>query len=157
MPVDASKQDLLIGITGAGAMGRGIAQVAAAGGVNVRLYDLNADQTEDAVTFIEKMLGRAAEKGRMSAEDVTAAMGRIEAITDVKDFAPCEIVIEAATENLDIKKKIFEQLEDVVADDAIIATNTSSLSVTTIASACKHPERVAGFHFFNPVPLMRLL
>ena len=157
MPVDASKQDLLIGITGAGAMGRGIAQVAAAGGVNVRLYDLNADQTKDAVSFIEKMLGRAAEKGRMSAEDVAAAMDRIEAITDVKDFAPCEIVIEAATENLDIKRKIFEQLEDVVADDAIIATNTSSLSVTTIASACTHPERVAGFHFFNPVPLMRLV
>jgi 3-hydroxybutyryl-CoA dehydrogenase len=84
-------------------------------------------------------------------------MGRIEVITDVKEFAPCEIVIEAATENLDIKKKIFAQLEAVVGDDAIIATNTSSLSVTTIASACKRPQRVAGFHFFNPVPLMRLV
>ena len=157
MPVDASKEDLLIGISGAGAMGRGIAQVAAAGGVNVRLYDLNPEQSADAVAFIEKMLGRAAEKGRMTAEDVSAAMGRLTVVDDVKDFAPCEIVIEAATENLDIKKKIFAQLEDIVAEDAIIATNTSSLSVTTIASACKRPERVAGFHFFNPVPLMRLV
>ena len=157
MSVDASKKDLLIGITGAGAMGRGIAQVAAAGGVKVRLYDLNADQAKEAVEFIGKMLGRAAEKGQMSADDVAAAMGRIETITDPIDFAPCEIVIEAATENLDIKKKIFAQLEEIVSEDAVIATNTSSLSVTTIASACKHPNRVAGFHFFNPVPLMRLV
>lgn len=157
MPVDASKKDLLIGITGAGAMGRGIAQVAAAGGVKVRLYDLNADQSKEAVDFIGKMLGRAAEKGQMTADAVSAAMGRIEVITDVKGFAPCEIVIEAATENLEIKKKIFAQLEAVVAEGAIIATNTSSLSVTTIASACKRPQRVAGFHFFNPVPLMRLV
>ncbi len=157
MPVDASKKDLLIGITGAGAMGRGIAQVAAAGGVNVRLYDLNAKQTQEAVDFIGKMLGRAAEKGQMTADAVAAAMGRIEVVSDVKDFAPCDIVIEAATENLEIKKKIFAQLEEVVSPEAVIATNTSSLSVTTIASACKRPQRVAGFHFFNPVPLMRLV
>ena len=93
----------------------------------------------------------------MTADAVAAAMGRIEVVSDVKDFAPCDIVIEAATENLEIKKKIFAQLEEVVAEDAVIATNTSSLSVTTIASACKRPERVAGFHFFNPVPLMRLV
>lgn len=157
MPVDASKDDLLIGVTGAGAMGRGIVQVAAAGGVNVRLFDLNSDQSKDAVAFIEKMLGRAAERGRMTTEEAAAAVGRIEVIDDPKDFAPCEILIEAATENLDIKKKIFAQLEEILAEDAIIATNTSSLSVTTIASACKHPQRVAGFHFFNPVPLMRLV
>jgi 3-hydroxybutyryl-CoA dehydrogenase len=157
LPVDASKKDLLIGISGAGAMGRGIAQVAAAGGVAVRLYDLNQAQAKDAYGFIEKMLGRAAEKGQMTADAVKAAMGRIALVDDVKAFAPCEIVIEAATENLEIKKKIFAQLEAVVAEDAIIATNTSSLSVTTIASACKRPQRVAGFHFFNPVPLMRLV
>ncbi len=157
MPVDANKDDLLIGVSGAGAMGRGIVQVAAAGGVNVRLFDINADQCKEAVDFIGKMLGRAADKGRMAQEDADAAMGRIEVVADINEFAPCDIVIEAATENLDIKKQIFAQLEDVVSDDAIIATNTSSLSVTTIASACKHPERVAGFHFFNPVPLMRLV
>jgi 3-hydroxybutyryl-CoA dehydrogenase len=157
VPVDANKDDLLIGVTGAGAMGRGIVQVAAAGGVNVRLYDLNPDQSADAVAFIGKMLSRNAEKGRMTEDEVKAAMGRIEVIDDPKGFAPCEIVIEAATENLDIKKKIFAQLEEIVAEDAIIATNTSSLSVTTIASACKRPQRVAGFHFFNPVPLMRLV
>ena len=157
MPVDASKDDLLIGVTGAGAMGRGIAQVAAAGGVNVRLYDLNPDQTADAVAFIEKMLTRNAEKGRMTADEVKAAMARIQVIDDPRDFAPCEIVIEAATENLELKKKIFAQLEDIVGEEAILATNTSSLSVTTIAAACKRPQRVAGFHFFNPVPLMRLV
>jgi len=157
VPVDANKDDLLIGVSGAGAMGRGIVQVAAAGGVNVRLFDINADQCKEAVDFIGKMLSRAADKGRMAQEDADAAMGRIEVVADVKEFAPCDIVIEAATENLDIKKQIFAQLEEVVAEDAIIATNTSSLSVTTIASACKNPERVAGFHFFNPVPLMRLV
>ncbi len=157
MSVDANKDDLLIGVSGAGAMGRGIVQVAAAGGVNVRLFDINADQCKEAVDFIGKMLGRAADKGRMAQEDADAAMGRIEVVADVKEFAPCDIVIEAATENLEIKKKIFAQLEEVVRDDAIIATNTSSLSVTTIASACKRPQRVAGFHFFNPVPLMRLV
>ena len=157
MPVDASKDDLLIGVTGGGAMGRGIVQVAAAGGVNVRLYDLNPDQSKDAVAFIDKMLSRAVERERMTADEAKAAMGRIQVIDDPKDFAPCEILIEAATENLDIKKKIFAQLEEILAEDAIIATNTSSLSVTTIASACQHPQRVAGFHFFNPVPLMRLV
>jgi 3-hydroxybutyryl-CoA dehydrogenase len=157
VPVDANKDDLLIGVSGAGAMGRGIVQVAAAGGVNVRLFDINADQCKEAVDFIGKMLGRAADKGRMAQEDADAAMGRIEVVADVKEFAPCDIVIEAATENLEIKKKIFAQLEEVVREDAIIATNTSSLSVTTIASACSRPQRVAGFHFFNPVPLMRLV
>jgi 3-hydroxybutyryl-CoA dehydrogenase len=157
MPLDAAKHDLLIGIAGAGAMGRGIVQVAAAGGVNVRLYDLNADSAREAVTFVESMLSRAAEKGQMTNEDVTAAMARIEIIEGMSGFAPCEIVIEAVTENLDIKRQVFHQLEEIVAEDAVIATNTSSLSVTTIASACKHPERVAGFHFFNPVPLMRLV
>ena len=157
MSLDASREDLLIGVVGAGAMGRGIAQVAVTGGVGVRLFDVSAEQMADAAAFIENMLGRAAEKGRMTGDEVKAAMGRLRTVKDQKDLAPCEVVIEAATENLDLKKKIFGQLEEIVAEDAIIATNTSSLSVTTIASACKRPERVAGFHFFNPVPLMRLV
>jgi 3-hydroxybutyryl-CoA dehydrogenase len=155
--VDASKDDLLIGVCGAGAMGRGIVQVAAAGGVNVRVFDINQEQLQDAVSFIDNMLGRAVEKGRMEADAHKAAVARIEPLESMDGFADCEIVIEAATENLELKKKIFAQIEEIVGDETIIATNTSSLSVTTIASACKKPERIAGFHFFNPVPLMRLV
>jgi 3-hydroxybutyryl-CoA dehydrogenase len=155
--IDASKEDLLIGVCGAGAMGRGIVQVAAAGGVNVRVFDINKGQLQDAVNFIDNMLGRAVEKGRMEADAHKVAINRIEMIDSMEGFRECDIVIEAATENLDIKKKIFEEIEKNVSDETIIATNTSSLSVTTIASACEKPERIAGFHFFNPVPLMRLV
>jgi 3-hydroxybutyryl-CoA dehydrogenase len=157
MPVDADKPDLLIGIVGAGAMGRGIAQVATVGGVRVRLFDVSAEQSADAVAFVERMLNRAAERGDLSTDDVMATMARIETVSDIAALAPCEIVIEAATENLDIKRQVFAQLEDFLDPEAVIATNTSSLSVTTIATVCKHPERVAGMHFFNPVPLMRLV
>ena len=155
--IDASKEDLLIGVCGAGAMGRGIVQVAAAGGVNVRVFDINKEQLKDAVNFIDNMLGRAVEKGRMEADAHKVAINRIQMIDSMEGFRECDIVIEAATENLDIKKKIFEEIEKNVRDETIIATNTSSLSVTTIASACEKPERIAGFHFFNPVPLMRLV
>lgn len=157
MAIDASKEDLLIGVCGAGAMGRGIVQVAAAGGVNVRVFDINKEQLKDAVNFIDNMLGRAVEKGRMEADAHKVAINRIQMIDSMEGFRECDIVIEAATENLDIKKKIFEEIEKNVRDETIIATNTSSLSVTTIASACEKPERIAGFHFFNPVPLMRLV
>ena len=157
MAIDASKEDLLIGVCGAGAMGRGIVQVAAAGGVNVRVFDINKEQLKDAVSFIDNMLGRAVEKGRMEADAHKVAINRIQMIDSMEGFRECDIVIEAATENLDIKKKIFEEIEKNVRDETIIATNTSSLSVTTIASACEKPERIAGFHFFNPVPLMRLV
>ena len=157
MAIDASKEDLLIGVCGAGAMGRGIVQVAAAGGVSVRVFDINKEQLQDAVNFIDSMLGRAVEKGRMEVDDHKAAVNRIEMIDSMAGFRECDIVIEAATENLDIKKKIFEEIEKNVGNETIIATNTSSLSVTTIASACEKPERIAGFHFFNPVPLMRLV
>ena len=157
MAIDAAKPDLLLGIVGAGAMGRGIAQVAAAGGVSVRLYDTDAAQRSDAVAFIDRMLNRAAERGDMTSGDAKTAIARIEAISDLELLAPCEIVIEAVTENLDVKRKVFTQLESVLAEDAVIATNTSSLSVTSIAAGCNQPQRVAGMHFFNPVPLMRLV
>jgi len=155
--VDASKEDLLIGVCGAGAMGRGIVQVASVGGVRVKVFDINKEQLEEAFKFIDNMLGRAVEKGRMQQEARQDAVSRIELVGAISDLSDCEIVIEAATENLEIKKKIFAEIEDVVSDNTIIATNTSSLSVTTIASACKRPERIAGFHFFNPVPLMKLV
>ena len=157
MVVDASKEDLLIGVCGAGAMGRGIVQVASVGGVRVKVFDINKEQLEGALKFIDNMLGRAVEKGRMEEKARQDAISRIELVGAISDLSDCEIVIEAATENLEIKKKIFAEIEDVVSDSTIIATNTSSLSVTTIASACKRPERIAGFHFFNPVPLMKLV
>ena len=157
MPLDANRDDLKVGICGAGAMGRGIVQVTAAGGVAVKLFDINAEQCAQAVKFIEQMLSRQAEKGQITAEQLKAIMGRIEVVDSMAGFADCHVVIEAATENLDIKRKIFAAIEDAVPPDAIVATNTSSLSVTTIASSCKHPERIAGLHFFNPVPLMKLV
>ncbi len=157
MPKNPSSEDYVIGVLGSGAMGRGIVQVAAAGGMTVRLFDTNPDAVADAVKFIGGMFDRAAEKGRMEKDDAAAASARIHPISSLQDFAGCDAVVEAVVENLDIKKKIFADLETIVGDDTILASNTSSLSVTTIAADCANPNRVAGFHFFNPVPLMPLV
>jgi 3-hydroxybutyryl-CoA dehydrogenase len=154
---DANRPDLLIGVIGAGAMGRGIAQVAAAGGIRVRLTDAKPGAAQDALKFIDGMLKRAAEKGGMTAEQAASATARIEIVDSPADMKPCHAVIEAIDENPDIKQKLFAELEAIVADDCIIASNTSSLSVTLLANKLKRPGRFAGFHFFNPVPLMRLV
>jgi 3-hydroxybutyryl-CoA dehydrogenase len=157
MTIEPTQDGLSVGIVGAGAMGRGIAQVAATGGCIVKLYDTRPESTQEAVKFIENMLMRAVDKNRMDAGEAKAAMARIEILETTSGFSDCHVVIEAATENLDIKRVIFDDLENIVDDHVILASNTSSLSVTTIAAGCKHPERVAGFHFFNPVPLMKLV
>ena len=157
MGFDANRPDLLIGVIGAGAMGRGIAQVAAAGGIRVRLTDAKPGAAQDALKFIDGMLKRAAEKGGMTAEQAKAAAERIEIVDGPADLKPCHAVIEAIVENPDIKQKLFAELEAIVTDDCIIASNTSSLSVTLLANKLKRPGRFAGFHFFNPVPLMRLV
>lgn len=157
MNIDPNQGALIVGVVGAGAMGRGIAQVLAAGGVHVRLFDARQESSEEAVTFISSMLNRAVDKGRMSADEAQAATARIETCETLHAFSGCHAVIETATENLDIKRQIFKELERIVSQDVILATNTSSLSITTIAAECDHPERVAGFHFFNPVPLMKLV
>ena len=157
MGFDANRRDLLIGVIGAGAMGRGIAQVAAAGGIRVRLTDAKPGAAQDALKFIDGMLKRAAEKGSMTAEQATEATGRIQIVDGPVDLKPCHAVIEAIVENPDIKQKLFAELEAILADDCIIASNTSSLSVTLLANKLKRPGRFAGFHFFNPVPLMRLV
>lgn len=157
MPTDPNSDSFLVGVLGAGAMGRGIVQVAAAGGMRVRLYDVNQDAVADAREFVAGMFKRAAEKGRMSDAEAAQATARIEPLTGMEGFAGCDVVIEAVVENLEVKHKVFAALEDIVAEDAILASNTSSLSVTTIASRCRNPERVVGFHFFNPVPLMPLV
>jgi 3-hydroxybutyryl-CoA dehydrogenase len=154
---DVNRPDLLIGVIGSGAMGRGIAQVAAAGGLRVRLTDAKPGAAEDAVKFIDGMFKRAVEKGSLKPEDAQAAIGRIEIVGGPGDLKPCHAVIEAIVENPEIKQKLYAELEGIVADNCIIASNTSSLSVTLLANKLKHPGRFAGFHFFNPVPLMRLV
>jgi 3-hydroxybutyryl-CoA dehydrogenase len=154
---DANRPDLLIGVIGAGAMGRGIAQVAAAGGIRVRLTDARPGAAQDALKFIDGILKRAAEKGSTTAEQAKAAVERIQIVDGPADMKPCHAVIEAIVENPEIKQKLFTELEAILAEDCIIASNTSSLSVTLLANKLKHPGRFAGFHFFNPVPLMRLV
>lgn len=157
MGFDANRPDLTVGVIGTGAMGRGIAQVAAAGGMQVLMTDARAGAAQEARDFIAKMLARAAEKGSMSKEDAAAATARIRIVGAVGDMKPCHLVIEAIVENLDAKRQLFAELEDVVSPDCILVTNTSSLSVTTIGAKLKRPQRFAGFHFFNPVPLMKLV
>lgn len=156
MSIDATRPDITVGVVGAGAMGRGIAQVAATGGMQVLLMDSRRDSAREARQFIEKMLKRAAEKGRLS-EAAEAVIDRIAVVDDLQAMKPCQLVIEAAVEDSAVKQEIFAQLEEIVARDCILASNTSSLSITMIASRCTHPERIAGLHFFNPAPLMKLV
>lgn len=146
-----------IGVLGAGSMGSGIAQVAATYGHEVVLFDTNEAAITKAMASLNKILARLIEKGRMTAAEKAALIGRINPVNDMQAFAGCGLVIEAIIENLDIKKSVFAQLEMIVAEDCILATNTSSLSVASIAAACKNAERVIGIHFFNPAPLMKLV
>lgn len=157
MAFDANRPDLTVGVIGTGAMGRGIAQVAAAGGMQVLMTDSRPGAAQEALDFIGKMLARAAEKGGMTQDEAAAAVRRIRIVGGPADMKPCHVVIEAIVENLEAKQQLYAELEGIVAPDCILATNTSSLSVTTIASKLKTPQRFAGLHFFNPVPLMRLV
>jgi len=157
MPFDINRRDLTVGVIGTGAMGRGIAQVAAAGGMRVLMADSRPGAAAEARDFIDKMLARAAEKGSITKDEAVGAVNRITIVGGPSDMKPCQVVIEAIVENLEAKQKLFAELETAVAPDCILATNTSSLSVTTIASKLKTPQRFAGFHFFNPVPLMKLV
>ncbi|MGZ8212064.1 MAG: 3-hydroxyacyl-CoA dehydrogenase [Burkholderiales bacterium] len=157
MPLDANRPDLTIGVIGTGAMGRGIVQVAAAGGMNVIMTDARPGAAQEAREFVSRMLARAAEKGTVSREEADAALARIRIADNLAAFKPCHMVVEAIVENLDAKRALFAELEGIVDPGCILATNTSSLSVTTIAAKLKTPQRFAGFHFFNPVPLMKLV
>jgi 3-hydroxybutyryl-CoA dehydrogenase len=157
MSFDANRPDLTVGVIGTGAMGRGIVQVAAAGGMNVLMTDSRPGAAQEARDFISKMLARAAEKGSITKDEAAAATGRIKIVGGPADMKPCHVVIEAIVENLDAKRALFAELEQIVSPECILVSNTSSLSVTTIAAKLKTPQRFAGFHFFNPVPLMRLV
>ncbi len=146
-----------VGVLGSGSMGSGIAQVAATAGHEVYLYDNNPDALQRASKQLQKILNRLVEKGRLTDADSKAIFGRIYFVDSMYAYKDCGIIIEAIIENLDIKKAVFEQLEDVVRKDCILATNTSSLSIASIAAACEHAERVIGIHFFNPAPIMKLV
>lgn len=145
-----------VGVIGGGAMGSGIAQVAATAGNDVIIYDSNAEAQENAKVQLGKMLLKLEEKGKL--EETAEAIGnRVKYADDIADFENCDLVIEAIVENLQIKKNVFEEVESVVSDACIIASNTSSLSIASIAAACNNPKRVMGIHFFNPAPLMPLV
>ncbi len=146
-----------VGVVGAGAMGSGIAQVAAQVGHRVVLFDTKQEALDAAKMKLSKIMARLVEKGKLDETDAQDLQDRINYANDMKAFADCGIVIEAIIENLEIKKFVFSNLEEICSNDALLATNTSSLSVASIASACKHPERVIGIHFFNPAPLMPLV
>ncbi|MCC6159152.1 MAG: 3-hydroxybutyryl-CoA dehydrogenase [Deltaproteobacteria bacterium] len=145
-------------VIGAGIMGHGIAQVLAQAGHAVHLHDISEDLIRKGLKGIDSGLERLVKKEKMTAEQKAAVMGRIHAAPSIEEAAKgCNLVIEAATENLAIKKQIFQRLDASFAPDAILATNTSSLSVTEIAAVTKRPHKVIGMHFFNPVPVMRLV
>ncbi len=146
-----------IGILGAGAMGRGIAQIAILAGVDVILVDAAEGAAEKARDFVGSMVARAVEKGRLDNAAAEEAMARLSIGAEIAAFEDCDLVVEAIVEDLSIKQSVFQQLEAVVSADCILATNTSSLSVTSIAATASHPGRIAGYHFFNPVPLMKVV
>lgn len=143
-----------VGVVGAGTMGAGIAQVAAMNGYDVVLNDIEEAFLESGFESIDDSLGRLQEADEISEAEATAARSRITGTTELKNLADCEIVIEAAPEELEVKQDIFDSVDDVTNDSAILATNTSTLSVTAIASATATPDTVVGIHFMNPVPVM---
>ncbi len=146
-----------VGVVGSGQMGGGIAQVAAVSGFETVVMDTSADAVARCEATHDKLLARAVEKGKMTEDDVKAAKGRLTYVTDIKSLSESDIVIEAVVENAEVKKSIFKQLADMLKGDQILASNTSSISITEIAAATDCPERVIGMHFFFPVPVMKLV
>ncbi|RZJ20244.1 MAG: 3-hydroxyacyl-CoA dehydrogenase [Haliea sp.] len=146
-----------VGVAGAGAMGRGIAQIAAQAGSLVRLYDTQPEAVRRAVADLGVQWDRLQDKGRMDAATVQSCKARLRAADGLAALSGCALVVEAIVERLDVKQALFKQLEAVVGRDAVLATNTSSLSVTAIAAGLARPQRMAGYHFFNPVPLMKVV
>ena len=146
-----------IGVIGAGAMGRGIAQLFASSGQQVLLFDSRAEAIDDALAFNRNLLQRQVAKGKLSEAEFETVNARMQPAAELQQLKDCDLIIEAIVEILEVKQKLFTDLEAIVSEDCLLATNTSSLSVTRIAAGCSRPERVAGFHFFNPVPLMKIV
>ena len=147
----------IIAVLGAGTMGAGIAQVAAQAGFPTILYDINEDFIEKGLGRIRSFLRGSRERGKISAEEETAIIDRLGRTTSLQDCQRAALVIEAAPENLELKRDIFKQLDTICSPDTLLASNTSSFSITAIAAGTMHPERVLGLHFFNPPPLMALV
>jgi len=144
-----------VGVVGAGTMGSGIAQVSATSGYDVTMRDIETEYVENGFETISESLGRLVGRDKLTEDEAEAAEARIEGTTDLADLADCDIVIEAALEDIDVKRDIFSDLDDIVGPDAVLATNTSTLSITTIAAATERPGSVVGLHFMNPVPVMK--
>jgi 3-hydroxybutyryl-CoA dehydrogenase len=157
MPLDVTRPDLSLAVIGTGVMGRGIAQIAAQAGIRVLLHDSRPGAAKEAKEAVCVQLARLAEKGRLDRDAATRAQAHLLIADSLPALAACPIVIEAVVEDLRTKRDLLAMLEALVAPDCLIASNTSSLSITAIAATCKAPERVAGFHFFNPVPLMKVV
>jgi 3-hydroxybutyryl-CoA dehydrogenase len=144
-------------VIGAGQMGSGIAQVCAMSGYEVLLHDLKDEYVEKGLGTIAKNLSRQVEKGKMESEEKDAILSRLTSSTNLKNAAAVDLVIEAAVENMEIKTRIFAELDEITPRHVILASNTSSLPITEIAAATKRPEKVIGMHFMNPVPVMKLV
>lgn len=155
--LDPHSDSLVLAVVGTGVMGQGIAQLAAQAGLQVRLLDLQDGAALRARQTLDATWSRLQARGRMDAAAALAALARVQVCSTLQDLAGCHLVVEAIAERLDAKQALFQQLEPIVGPDCVLASNTSSLSVTAIAAACTHPQRVAGWHFFNPVPLMKLV
>ncbi len=154
---DVSSEVKIIGVLGAGQMGAGIAQVAAQTGYTVLLADVSQERSDAGKAGIVKQLGRLVEKGKLTAEARDEVALRITAVVGAAGLAPADLLIEAATENIDLKKKLFRELDQAARPGAILASNTSSISITLLAAATSRPDHVIGMHFMNPVPLMKLV
>jgi 3-hydroxybutyryl-CoA dehydrogenase len=146
-----------VGVLGAGLMGHGIAQISAQAGYDVVVREVDQERLDKGLGKIQKQLSRAVEKEKTTQEDADAVLGRIQGTLDYKDFADCDLVVEAITENLGLKLDMWKELDGIVKDGAVLATNTSSLSVIDQAASTKRPERFVGLHFFNPPQVMQLL
>jgi 3-hydroxybutyryl-CoA dehydrogenase len=146
-----------IGVVGAGTMGNGIAQVAAQVGCEVVMRDIEDQYVQRGLDSIDRFLSKSVEKGKIQADEKDAVRGRITGTTDMADLKDVDLVVEAVIEDLELKKTVFKDLDEICRPEIVLASNTSSMSVTEIAAATKRPEKVCGMHFFNPVPLMRLV
>lgn len=146
-----------IGVLGAGTMGSGIAQVAAQAGFEVVMRDISDEFVERGLKNIEAFLNKGIQKGKITEEDKKNVLSRIKGTTDMNDLKDVDFVIEAVLEDLDLKKQVFKELDELTRPEVVLTTNTSSMSITEIASATKRPDKVIGMHFFNPAPIMRLV
>ena len=146
-----------VGVVGAGTMGNGIAQLASMMGANVVMRDIKDDFVERGLANVDRFLTKSIERGKATEAQKAEVLGRIKGTTEIGDLAGCDFVVEAVIEDLDLKKSVFAELDEVCRPGVILATNTSSMSITVIAAATKRPEKVVGMHFFNPVPIMKLV